>query len=227
MQKWLTAGSPVKAIVGHFGSGKTEIALNAAIYLRSLSRRVRLVDLDIVNPFFRSAEQTGLLRAHDIDAIYPQFALTGVDIPALGPEILRAFEPDGAVSILDVGGDDSGAAALGRFKPQLDATGAELYYVINPFRPRSATLEQILNLIALVELRARVPVTGILANANVGGYTTPDSIAEGRALIEEAARAAHIPVVAECGTKEAFAGTDAKWEKFTIERYLKPEWMEN
>lgn len=225
MHTWLTEGSFVKAIVGHYGSGKTEIALNAAVYLRGLGRRVRLADLDIVNPFFRSAEQSDMLRAHDIEPIYPQFALSSVDMPVLGPEILRAFENDGAVSLLDVGGDDAGAAALGRYKPQLDAARAELYYVLNPFRPRSNTLAQITGLLSLVEARARMRVTGLIANANLGGYTTPVVVREGRALIAEAAKQTGIPVVAECGLAGALQG--GPWEQFPIVRYLMPEWMEN
>lgn len=225
MGTWLTGGSFVKAIVGHYGSGKTEIALNAALYLRGLGRRVRLTDLDIVNPFFRSAEQSDMLRAHDIEAIYPQFALSAVDMPVLGPEVLRAFENDGAVSVLDVGGDDAGAAALGRYKPQLDAARAELYYVLNPFRPRSNEKSQITNLLALVEARARLRVTGLIANTNLGGYTTPEVIGEGRALIAEVSKETGIPVVAECGLAEALRG--GPWEQFPIVRYLKPEWMES
>lgn len=225
MRDWLTRGSSVKAIVGHYGSGKTEIALNAAIFLREQGKRVRLADLDIVNPFFRSAEQSGMLRAHDIEAIYPQFALSGVDMPVLGPEILRAFEDDGAISILDVGGDDAGAAALGRYKPQLDRARAELYYVLNPFRPRSNELTQITSLLALVEARARLRVTGLIANANLGGYTTPDVVREGRALVAQVSDQTGIPVVAECGLASALEG--GPWEQFPIVRYLMPEWMEH
>lgn len=224
MHDWLTEGSRVKAIVGHYGSGKTEIALNAAVYLHTQNRHVRLVDMDIVNPFFRSAEQSDMLRAHGIEAIYPQFALSAVDMPVLGPEIARAFADDGVVSILDVGGDDAGAAALGRFKPQLDATRAELYYVLNPFRPRSSERTQIVTLLRLVEARARVRVTGLIANANLGGYTTSDVIRAGRALISEVSAEMSIPVVAECGLETALQG--GPWAQFPIVRYLVPEWME-
>ncbi len=224
MHDWLSGGSFVKAIVGHYGSGKTEIALNAAVYLRGLGKRVRLVDLDIVNPFFRSAEQSDMLRAHDIEPIYPQFAGTAVDMPVLGPEILRAFEDDGAVSILDVGGDDAGAAALGRYKPQLDATNAALYYVINPLRPRSNELAQITSLLALVEARARLRVTGLIANTNLGGRTDPDIVRAGRALVSQVSAQTGIPVVCECGLASALDG--GPWEQFPIVRYLMPEWME-
>lgn len=226
MHEWLTGGSRIKAVVGHFGSGKTEIALNAAVYLRALNRAVKLIDLDIVNPFFRSAEQKDMLRAHDIEAVYPEYALSSVDIPVLGPEILRAFERDGSTAIFDVGGDESGAAALGRYKPQLDASEAEMYYVINPCRPRSSERDQILRMMEMIELRSRLAITGIIANTNIAGYTTADTLAEGRWLIEEISRERGVPVVAECGLPEALNDASSKWEPFAITRYLKPEWMD-
>lgn len=226
MHNWLTSGSAVKAIVGHFGSGKTEIALNSAVYLRAQNRKVRLIDLDIVNPFFRSAEQKDMLASHGIEAIYPEFALSAVDIPVLGPEILRAFEPDGAVSIFDVGGDESGAAALGRYKPQLDAAGAEVYYVINPYRPRSCEIEQVLQMMELIKRTSRLEITGIIANPNLAGFTTMETLEEGRSLISEVSQKTGVPVVAECALPKVLASGDTKWEAFSLTRYLKPEWMD-
>jgi hypothetical protein len=225
MHNWLTAGSFVKAIVGHYGSGKTEIALNAAVYLRNLGRKVRLADLDIVNPFFRSAEKSDMLLSLGIEAIEPPFARSAVDLPILGPEVLRAFAPDGATAILDVGGDDAGAGALGRYKPQLDAARAELYYVVNPFRPRSHDRDQIAALLPRVEARARVRVTGLIANANLGGYTTPETILEGRDLIAQISAETGIPVVAECGLPHVLQG--GPYPQFPLVRYLLPEWMEH
>lgn len=227
MHDWLTGGSRVKAIVGHFGSGKTEIALNAALYLRDLQRSVKLIDLDIVNPFFRSAEQKDMLRAHDIEAIYPQYALSAVDIPVLGPEILKAFENDGSTAIFDVGGDETGAAALGRYKPQLDAAQAEMYYVINPMRPRSCERDQILKMMEMISLRSRLNITGIIANANIAGFTDADTLSEGRVLIDEISRETGVPVVAECAMEHVLAQTETKWEPFTLRRFLKPEWMDD
>ena len=226
MHEWLTGGSRIKALVGHFGSGKTEIAINAALYLRARGGAVKLIDLDIVNPYFRSAEHKDMLIEHGVEAIYPKYALSAVDIPVLGPEILRAFDDDGAVSIFDVGGDESGAAALGRYKPYLDAARAEMYYVINPCRPRSCTRGQILSMMQMVSQRARLEITGIIANANLAGYTTGDTIDEGRELIAEVSKATGVPIVAECGLATALESATPKSEKFPIRRYLKPEWMD-
>lgn len=219
--------SRVKAIVGHFGSGKTEIALNIALSLTNAGQRARVIDIDIVNPFFRSAECAEKMRALGVEVLYPEFALSAVDMPILGAEARRAFLDDGVISIFDVGGDESGAAALGGFKRQLEEARADIFYVINPFRPRSREIGQVLKLITLVEARARVKITGIIANANMGGETTRDIIIKGRELIARAARESGLPVVAECGFESALAGVGGEWQKFPIKRYLVPEWMED
>lgn len=213
-----------KAIVGHFGSGKTEIAINAARYLARSGVSTCLVDLDIVNPFFRSAEKKDLLISEGIDVIYPQFALSAVDIPVLGADIIRAFENPG-VSIFDVGGDDSGAAALGVFKERAESTGTKLYYVINPYRPRSSAIGQITALMEKVSLRARMDICGIIANANLGSLTDPTVLREGREIIQRVSELTGIPVVAECGVDGTFS-EGSKWEPFIIERTLKPEWQD-
>lgn len=217
--------SRVKAIVGHFGSGKTEIALNIALMYRNSGRKSRVIDVDIVNPFFRSAECAEKMRELGVEVLYPEFALSAVDMPVLGAEIRRAFANDGVISVLDVGGDETGAAALGGFKTQLDEARADVFYVINPFRPRSCEIGQVLSLMELVEQRSRIKITGIIANANMGGETTAEIIDEGRRLIALAANEAGLPVVAECGLASARPNT-GEWRWLSIERYLVPEWME-
>ena len=112
-----------------------------------------LVDLDIVNPFFRSAEVKPLLVEHGVEIVYPAYALSGVDIPILPAEVERAFTTDG-FSVFDVGGDDDGAVALGRYHAQFAACPADVYFVVNPFRPRTAEVAQALRLMEAVERRA-------------------------------------------------------------------------
>lgn len=109
---WNT-GSRIKAVVGHYGSGKTEFSLNMALAARAAGRRALVADMDIVNPFFRSAEQGERLKRAGVELIAPPYALTGVDLPVLSPEIYAIFEQPERFCVLDVGGDDAGAAALG------------------------------------------------------------------------------------------------------------------
>ena len=104
-----TTGQRIKILVGHYGSGKTELALNMARSVRRAGMKTALVDLDIVNPFFRSAEQGAWLNEHDIRLLAPTFALTAVDIPALPAQILSVFSDNSLRTIFDVGGDDAAA----------------------------------------------------------------------------------------------------------------------
>ena len=145
----------ITALVGNYGSGKTEIALNMALALKqSSTSKVMLVDLDIVNPYFRSAAQRELLTAHGIELEQPSFALTTVDIPALPASILRIFERKDLEVIIDLGGNDTGAAALGQYKPHLDREGCDLLYVINARRPLSTNADDIIEMSAEIQGRA-------------------------------------------------------------------------
>lgn len=223
---WYLSGCRLKAIVGHFGSGKTEIAMNAAIAARAQDLSVAVVDLDIVNPFFRSAEKKDELAALGVETYYPTYALSPVDIPALPAEITAVFHREALRVFFDVGGDDAGAAALGAYYPQLQRHGLDIYYVVNPFRPRSSTRELILDLMDKVQKRARRPICGLINNANVGEYTDEETLSRGRAMLREISAETGIPVVAEYALAR-LGGGDGVLPRYPLERILKPEWMEH
>ena len=225
MTPWYLSGSRVKAVVGHYGSGKTEIALNMALKMREHFPETALADMDVVNPFFRSAEQRQLLLDHGVEALNSSLALTAADIPALPAEILSMFARPELRCVLDIGGDDAGAAVLGAYAPQLDACGAETYCVVNPFRPRSSTKEQVLELCGKISLRSRRRITGFILNANLGSETRPEDLLYGRAFLEEVSAEAGAPIVAEAGLPTLLDCLDDKYPKFPIRRYLVPEWM--
>ena len=220
---WLRSGRRVKVLVGHYGSGKTELAVNMALALRK-SAPVMLVDLDIVNPFFRSAEVKPLLAEHGVEIVYPAYALSGVDIPILPAEVERAFTADG-FSVFDVGGDDDGAVALGRYHVQFAACPADVYFVVNPFRPRTSTVEQALCLMEAVERRARLAITGLAVNANLGAETSAEELLAGRAFIERLAEKSGLPVAFEAGLESVLEALPERWPRLPIRRYLTPEWM--
>ena len=222
----LLAGRRNKVIVGHYGSGKTELAINLALELRRREEKVMLLDMDIVNPFFRSAEQKDQLIAQGVEVVYPQYALSGVDIPVLPAEMLRAFQQKEYRCVFDVGGDDDGAAALGRYFPEFTREPADVLFVINPFRPRSDTREKVMELIRAIEMRARISLIGLISNANLSEETDARHILEGRALVERIAQEAGLPIVCEAGLPKAVANLDGKYPVFPIERFLKPEWMD-
>lgn len=220
-------GKRVLVIAGHYGSGKTELALNLAIALKPSSAQLALIDLDIVNPFFRSAEQERMLSAHGVEVFMPLYANTGVDIPSLPPDILSVFVRDDLRAIFDVGGDDAGAAALGAYAPQFERVEKAFFMVVNPFRPRSETVDQITGMYEAIARRARMKPDAFVANPNVGDTTTIEDILEGLAITREAAKACGVPVSFLC-VREGLAGKtpDMGLPVFPMRRYLKPEWME-
>ncbi|MEG1514803.1 MAG: cobalamin biosynthesis protein CbiA [Clostridia bacterium] len=222
-------GHRLKVVVGHYGSGKSELSLNLALAARAQGLEATVVDLDIVNPFFRSAEQGALLSAKGIRLIAPPYALTGVDMPVLTAEVLSVFEFPDRPTVLDVGGDDAGAAALGRYKPQFDRCPPDVYYVVNPYRPYSETVEQVIDMMARIASRARLCVTGLVNNANLGEETTPEQLLRGQLLLGEVSRRTQVPIAFMSGVQpvvEALSSDRADATPvFPIKRLLMPEWL--
>ena len=218
-------------LLGNYGSGKTELALAFALEKRKRAEgRVVLVDLDIVNPYFRSGEKRSLLEAEGIELLLPFFALSSVDAPSLPAQIQSVFESAYDHVIIDVGGDESGAAALGRYHPYLSALRAQLttLYVINPLRPFSGTTEDILSLFALIERRARIRPDFLVNNANLQNETTPADLIQAQALLEEVAKRLGIPIGMVTGEERLRAGLPLPMQRrfFPIRPLMRPEWME-
>ena len=221
-----TTGSRIKILTGHYGSGKTEIALNMARSVRQSGHRTALVDLDIVNPFFRSAEQGAWLEANDIRLLAPTFALTAVDIPALPADILSVFSDDGLRTIFDVGGDDAGALALGRYNRYFLEQGYELIYVVNIFRPRSGSVQEIMDMMRRVSECARLQPTGLINNSNLGNLTDRKTIEEGHELLLAVSKESGLPLLADSAAVPGIEPMADGTPLFPMERITKPEWME-
>ncbi len=221
-----TTGSRIKILVGHYGSGKTEIALNMARSIRQAGHKTALVDLDIVNPFFRSAEQGKWLAEQDIRLIAPLFALTAVDIPALPADVLSIFSDGALHTVFDVGGDDAGALALGRYHRYFEECGYEMIYVVNIFRPRSGSVQEILDMMRRVAQNARLTPTGLINNSNLGGLTDRKTLEEGHALLQEVARESGLKLLADCAAMPGLLPLTDGTPAFQIDRVTRPEWME-
>lgn len=204
----------IKIIVGHFGSGKTEIALNMAL---ASSGEAAVVDLDIVNPYFRAGDARKLLSDRGIRVIAPEFANTNVDIPVLSGDILSVFESRETV-FFDVGGDGDGALALGGFKRFFEREGYEMYCVINARRPLTRTVADILGYIADIEGASRLRVTGLINNTNLAGLTDPELVHGGALLCEEAAKSAGIPVIFTAAKREL--APDIKGKVMALDLFL-------
>ena len=220
-----TTGSRIKILVGHYGSGKTELALNMARSIHEAGHRTALVDLDIVNPFFRSAEQGAWLEANGIRLFAPTFALTAVDIPALPADILSVFSDQTLRTIFDVGGDDAGALALGRYNRYFLESGYELIYAVNIFRPRSGSVQEITDMMRRVAECSRLKPTGLINNSNLGNLTDQRVVEEGHELLRAVSRESGLKLLADSAAVPVLPMSDGT-PLFPIERITKPEWME-
>lgn len=217
-------------LVGNYGSGKTEIALNGALTLRATGRATALVDLDIVNPYFRSGEQAALLEKEGIRVLMPSFAMSTVDIPALPAEIQSVFDAPNEGVIFDVGGDDTGAAALGRYAPffKQEQDQVQTFLVVNCMRPLTQSAEDVLELMERIESRGRQPISGLINNTNLANITTIQQLLDGQTILDKVAAAASKPIVLITGTAQLLGQLPKSLAPlaYPIQRYMKPEWME-
>lgn len=215
-------------LVGNYGSGKTELALNLALD-SARKGNTTLVDLDIVNPYFRSGEKAEMLREAGVRVLMPTFALSTVDIPALPAEIQSVFELPSDRVIFDVGGDDTGAAALGRYAPSFvrERGNTHVALVVNCMRVLTQTPEDVAELAQRIQARGRLQIDSIINNANLAQETTAEMLRAGDALVREAAALCGIQQIATSGTAELLAQCPELPNPLPMTRYMAPEWMED
>lgn len=167
----------VTLFCGHYGSGKSNIAVNYAERIALLGLPVALADIDIVNPYFRSADSRKELEAAGVRVISLPFANSNVDLPALPQEVYGLVQRRDIHAVLDVGGDDRGALALGRYVPYiLEENDYEMLFVVNFYRPLTRDAESAFEVLREIETAAGMRFTGIANNSNLGEETTPDVI---------------------------------------------------
>ena len=190
----------VSIITGHYGTGKTELAVNLAFALAAEGRRVMLADLDIVNPYFRSRERRPQLEAAGVEVISSSQACSDADVPALPAELLTILENRDVRGVLDIGGDPVGARVLARFQPQITGEDYQLIYVLNANRPEVRTPESAAAYLRSIEDITGLACSAIVNNTHLCGETTPEEIRKGAALAAEVSRRTGIPVL--CHTAE-------------------------
>jgi len=158
---------------GHYGSGKTNIAVNLAFMLKQEHDRVTIADVDIVNPYFRTSDSRKELEESGIRLICSEFAGSNVDLPALPAEMYSIIDDPEQIALIDVGGDDRGALALGRLRDGiLKENDYEMLFVINRFRPLTRTAELTVEIMREIEAAGGIPFTAIINNSNLGAETT-------------------------------------------------------
>ena len=185
----------VTLFCGHYGSGKTNIAVNYALYLRRQGLEVTVADLDIVNPYFRSKDSTSELEAEGVRVIALPFANSSVDLPALPSSSYSVVQDRTRYAVLDIGGDDRGAYALGRFVPYLlDENDFEMLYVVNFQRPLTPTVPDAVEVMREIEQACGLRFTGIVNNTNLGAETTLDLVLGSYSKAEELCKETGLPL---------------------------------
>ncbi|MCX8131775.1 MAG: hypothetical protein N3I35_16980 [Clostridia bacterium] len=184
----------ISIFTGHFGSGKTEVAVNYAVKLAQMKKKTAIVDFDIVNPYFRTADVKSFLEQKDIYVITPLYANTNVDVPALPGDINAIFEKKEYSVVFDVGGDDLGARVLARYNKEIVEDDYEMFFVINVKRPMTDTPDRIEEMIDSIEYSSKLKVTKLVNNTNLLQYTREKDILEGMELIREVSAKLKIPI---------------------------------
>ena len=218
----------ILVLVGNYGSGKTEISLNLALKLARRGEKVTLVDLDIVNPYFRSSERTDLLEKEGVKVYAPSFAMSTVDVPSLPADIQAVFADKSRRVIFDVGGDDTGAAALGQYKPYFDQDDVEVLFVVNAFRPLSGDADSVCDLMLRVAGRSRLSPTAVINNANVAWETEESDLVRGEELLHEVSTRMNLPIGYLCAKQDILdkLPDHLSGERIAIDILMRPEWME-
>ena len=183
-------------LCGHYGSGKTNVAVGIATELAKSRGNVTVADLDIVNPYFRTKDSAAYFEEQGIRLICSAYANSNVDIPALPQEMYAITDDRSMTAVLDIGGDDRGALVLGRLAPKILAEGDyEMLMVINGYRPLTRDAASTLEVMREIEFAGGIRFTGLINNSNLGALTTAEDILVSVAYAEEVSRLSGLPVV--------------------------------
>lgn len=195
----------VKVLIGNYGSGKSELALNFAMQAAARGDRTELLDLDMVNTYFRLTERGKMVEQKEIRLVSPNFACAGIETLSLPAEVASAFVLDWDSVIFDVGGDDVGSTALGRYHEDFMALNPgelEVLNVVNIRRPLSGTVEKIQRLQEGMQVHSRLQITGMINNTNLSTMTTEQELWDGYLMLREVSDITGIPVCYTTGKKE-------------------------
>lgn len=217
----------ITVFAGHYGSGKTNIAVNYALLLSGKGEKVSIADLDIVNPYFRTKDSATVLENAGIRLISSPYANTNVDTPALPPEIYALFAQKETKGVIDVGGDDRGALALGRYSDLiLKENDYEFLFVINKFRYLTGDAASCIEVMREIEYAAGMKFTAIVNNSNLGEETTTDTVLSSQSFAEDVSRITGLPIKMTTVKSDLFS--DLKNEinnLMPIDLYVRQSWL--
>lgn len=217
----------VHIITGHYGSGKTEFALNYAFKKAEKNDNIVIGDLDIVNPYFRSREKKVELEEMGIKMVSSSSGYSSADLPALSPEIYGILQNEELEVILDVGGDPSGARVLGRYHEYFQEGNYDMWMVVNANRPNTQNARDVLEYIKGIQDNSRISITGLINNTHMIRETSKDDIIRGNKLVEEVSNDTGLPIVFTSVLEEVVKDLpkEIKGEIFPIKLKMRPEWL--
>lgn len=184
----------IHIITGHYGSGKSEISINLAMALSRQGKKVVLADMDIINPYFRSNEAKELMEDKGITVMTTKYANSNVDIPALTGELRFHLHDKNATLIIDVGGDDAGAKVVGSYSNEIPEQDANLYFVVNCFRPETTSLDGIRVILDEIQSAARMDVNYLINNGHLMSATTEQEVKKGIDFTKQVSHSTEIPI---------------------------------
>ena len=212
----------INIFTGHYGSGKTEIAVNFALKLKEQHEKVVICDMDIVNPYFRTNDVKDFLTEKGIRVIAPDYACTNVDIPVLPGDILSVFSDREVYAVLDIGGDDDGAVALGQYYRYMKDEEYDMFFVLNALRPSTSSVEEVKVLAENIELMSRLKITGLINNTNLAYLTESKHLSESMDLSVKIAEALGVPLSYITGAKDKLSAVPDKYKDklLTIDLFM-------
>ncbi len=192
----------ITLIAGHYGSGKTNIAVNMAFDLKTYYNNVAIADLDIVNPYFRTKDSQKDLEEAGIKLICSEYANSNVDIPAIPQDMYSIIDDKNITAVVDIGGDDRGAYALGRYSDTIvNENNYDMLFVINKYRPLTRNASDVIEVMHEIETAGKIKFTGIINNSNLGEETTANDILDSMNYADEVSEATGLPIVMTCAEK--------------------------
>jgi len=218
----------IVVIVGNYGSGKTEVSINLAVHRKRAGIEVRIADLDLVNPYFRTREAKAPLANLGIDVVLPPEQYLQADLPILSPLVAGMIRQPSELALLDVGGDDVGATVLATLEDEFKDKSLSVLQVVNPLRPFTETIEGCLKIRAEIEQASKLTIDGLIGNANLIDETTPDHIYNGYDFVKTLSEQSGLSLEFITIARELLPLIDLRrfsCPVLTIERQLVPPWQ--
>lgn len=212
-------------VTGHYGSGKTNLSVNLALDLKERGKDVVVVDLDIVNPYFRTADFAELFGSKGIEVINPQYANTNLDLPVVNPQIYSAFNRPDSYVIFDVGGDDDGAIALGQYAHLFSQHEYSMLYVVNRYRHVEPDAGEAVALLRGIEASSRLKVSGILNNSHLSEETSAETVLESIRYAKEISSLSGVPLIGTTVKEDIAHKLSGQVENlYPVRRFVKTLW---